>query len=306
MPLVTVNIPSFDKESRIGQAFNALFRVIAKTEAVDPADEVEWNFSESQFLHPFLIAGLCVYRHNAERKISLRYLGGVTGGYLLRIHFESTLELMSADDAIALMEEYKEKSYIPICKFGVADENTIDSVTSALQRIIQRQASLPGRFVSPLSYLISELTTNIHDHSRSGHGFMFSQYLSREGCINLCIADTGVSIYGSFLSSGKFDPSLLQNEGDVLNMALNHHSTKNLRHQENRGFGLPTTKNMLVDGMGGSFFILSGNAFHRHENHEKKTAQLPPGFEWNGTIVLLKIPVNLPEGFNYLDYIERI
>lgn len=306
MSIVTVKIPSFDKESRIGQAFNALFLVIAKTEVAGVDDEVEWDFSESQFLHPFLIGGLCVYRHNAERKISLKYLDSLPGAYLSRIHFDSTLELLKADDAAALMDEYKSKSYIPICKFGVTNENTIDSVTSALQKIIQTQAKLPAKFVSPLSYLISELTTNIHDHSQSPHGFMFSQYLSREGCINLCIADTGVSIYGSFLSSGKFDIDQLQNEGDVLNMALNHHSTKNLNDQENRGFGLPTTKNMLVDGMGGAFFILSGNAFHRHDPNEKKTAQLPRGFEWQGTIVLLKIPVNLPDGFNYLKYIERI
>ncbi len=135
---------------------------------------------------------------------------------------------------------------------------------------------------------------------------MFSQYLEREGCINLCIVDKGISIYGSFIRSGKFLIENLVNEGDVLNMAISHYSTKNLPDEENRGFGLPTTKNMLVEGMGGSFFILSGGAFHRHDSHGQQTVALPPGFSWDGTFILLKIPVNVPDGFNYLKYAERI
>lgn len=303
---LTVKIPSLDKESRIGQAFNALFLVISRTESADVAEEVVWDFGGCKFLHPFFIGGLCIYRHHADRVISLVGLDGYTGRYLSLIHFDTTLMLPDSESADALMDIYSGKSYIPICKFGASDEDTIDSVTSALQRVIQVQSSLPAGIYSALSYLISELTTNIHDHSQSDFGFMFSQYLEREGCVNLCIADRGVSIYGSFLRSGKFDIGELQNEGTVLNMALSHYSTKNLPDEENRGFGLPTTKRMLVDGMGGSFFILSGNAFHRHDSKGMQTVELPAGIGWEGTIALLKIPVVVPEGFNYLKYAERI
>lgn len=303
---ITIPIPTFDREPRIGKAFNALFEVIRNTEAVAVSEEVIWDFSHCKFLHPFFVSGLCIYRHNAERPITLQGLNGYTGRYLSLIYFDTTLELANAEAAGALMDEYGSKFYIPICKFGVSDDQTIDSVTSALQRIIQKQSALPTRFISALSYLISELTTNIHDHSQSNWGFMFSQYLEREGCINLCIADCGVSIYGSFQRSGKYSMDLLQNEGDVLNMALTHYSTKNLPNQENRGFGLPTTKNMLAEGMRGAFFILSGNAFHRHDIHGQQTVVLPPGFGWEGTIILLKISVNVPEGFNYLTYAERV
>ena len=233
-------------------------------------------------------------------------LDGYTRRYLSLIHFDTTLELPNADAAVSLMDEYVRKTYIPICKFGVTDETIIDSVTSALQKVIQKQSPLPYRYISALSYLVSELTTNIHDHSQSEWGFMFSQYLERENCINLCIADCGVSIYGSFQRSRKYDMQTLQNEGDVLNMALGHFSTKNLPNQENRGFGLPTTKNMLAEGMKGSFFILSGNAFHRHDPQGQQTVVLPSGIGWEGTTILLKIPFNVPDEFNYLTYAEPI
>lgn len=303
---VTVQIPTLDNESRIGKAFNDLFLVISRTESVNISEEVIWDFSKCHFLHPFFIGGLCIYRHHTERRISLKGMDSYPGKYLSLIHFDTTMELPDVGTAEALMDNYRHRSYIPICKFGASDDEIIDSVTSALQKIIQAQASLPAKCVSALSYLIGELTTNIHDHSQSEYGFMFSQYLERENCINLCIADTGVSIYGSFYRSHKFDVSALQDEGHVLNMALSQFSTKNLPEQENRGFGLPTTKRMLVEGMRGSFFILSGNAFHRHDSQGEYTAVLPDCFGWDGTIVLLKIPVSVPEGFNYLNYVDKL
>lgn len=301
-----ISIPPFDKESRIGKALNLMFYIISRTEAADYSEDVVWDFSNCSFLHPFLVCGLCVYREKSDRNIFLKGLNGYVGRYLSLIHFSDSLELPDAKSATSLMTEYGEKKYIPICKFRTENDKTIDSITAALQRIIQVQAKLPARFTSALSYLISELTSNIHDHAGSEYGYMFSQYLEREGCINLCIIDNGVSIAGSFEKSKKFKEDQLGNEGDILNMALSHHSTKNLPDQENRGFGLPTTKKMLAEGMRGSFLIVSGNAFHRHDIHGEDTAILPERIGWDGTFVLLKIPVTLPENFNYLNYAERL
>ena len=39
-------------------------------------------------------------------------------------------------------------------------------------------------------------------------------------------------------------------------------STKNLPEAENRGFGIVTSKRMLVNGLGGYFLMLSGSALH--------------------------------------------
>lgn len=301
-----IPIPSIDRESRIGKALNIMFYVICKTESADFSEKVVWDFSRCSFLHPFLVCGLCLYRRRSDRTIYFSGMSEPTSRYLRLIHFDETLLLKNADAATSLMDSYGSKSYIPICRFQTEDGNTIDSITASLQKIIQKQAKLPANFTSALSYLISEVTTNIHDHSQSSYGYMFSQYLEREGCINICIVDNGISIAGSFQKSDKFKKEQLGNDGDILNMALSHCSTKNLPDQENRGFGLPTSKKMLAEGMGGSFLIVSGNAFHRHDQHGEQTAVLPEAIGWDGTFVLLKIPVRLPDDFNYLKYADRI
>ena len=61
---------------------------------------------------------------------------------------------------------------------------------------------------------------------------------------------------------------------------------------------------MLVNGMKGAFFMLSGGAFHRDENGANYYIDLKNLFRWNGTIILMRIPIVLPDDFNYIDYLE--
>lgn len=300
-----ITIPPVERDTRIGSVFNMLFVVINSTEAACVYDEVIWDFSETHFFHPFFICGLSLYRKHSNRIIKIEGVKPYTRRYLDAINFYDPLSVNDPNEVEILLNRYLSKSYIPICKFNTS-ESTIDSVTSALQNIIQRQCEVPSHLISALSYLIGELVANIHDHSGSEHGYMFSQYSRKDKCINVCIADFGVSIYGSFAKSRILNDIELSNEGAVLNLALNHKSTKNLPNAENRGYGLPTTKNMLVKGMKGEFFILSGGAFHRHDRSGEATAVLPKRLSWDGTIILLRIPLLVSENFNYLKYAERL
>lgn len=300
-----INIPHVGREERIGIAFNSLFNVIWETESSNADEEIVWSFQGCSFFHPFFISALSLYKHNCAKRILIEDTGNYTRSYLELIHFGEALMLNDAEETSNIFELYKNKSYIPICKFGTS-EATIDSVTTGLQRIMQSQQALPTTVRSALSYMMGEIVTNIHDHSKSKHGYMFSQFLKKEKCLHLCIADNGISIYGSFVNSGKFDPKLLVSQGEVLNMALSHCSTKNRPEAENRGFGLPTTKNMLANGMNGSFFIMSGNAFHSHDRFGEQTVMMPTNIEWDGTIVLLKIPIEVPRDFNYLKYVSLL
>ena len=50
--------------------------------------------------------------------------------------------------------------------------------------------------------------------------------------------------------------------------------------------------------------MLSGGAFHRYENGVNDYIDLRNIFRWQGTVILMRIPVVLPEGFNYIDYLE--
>jgi hypothetical protein len=49
----------------------------------------------------------------------------------------------------------------------------------------------------------------------------------------------------------------------------------------------------------------SGSAFHRYERQSLNYyANISRFFHWDGTLILLRIPVNAPEGFNYINYLE--
>ena len=88
-----------------------------------------------------------------------------------------------------------------------------------------------------------------------------------------------------FLNYWRVKALILANEG---------YSTKNRPEAENRGYGISTSKKMLVEGMKGSFFMLSGGAFHRYEAGTNDYIDLKGKFSWNGTIILLRIPVKIP------------
>jgi len=93
-------------------------------------------------------------------------------------------------------------------------------------------------------------------------------------------------------------------EVEALKLANEGYSTKNRPEAENRGYGISTSKEMLVVGMKGAFFMMSGGAFHRYENGANDYIDLKDLFNWKGTVILMRIPVNLPEDFNYIDYLE--
>lgn len=63
---------------------------------------------------------------------------------------------------------------------------------------------------------------------------------------------------------------------------------------------------MIVNGLHGSFFMLSGGAFHRYDLAGGECYyDLPSAFVWDGTIVLMKIPTDIPESFDYNKFIIR-
>ena len=81
-------------------------------------------------------------------------------------------------------------------------------------------------------------------------------------------------------------------------------STKDRPENENRGYGISRSRKLIVDGLGGEFFLLSGSAFARHDANGETVVDLPEDLRWNGTAVLLKIPSSVPHNFCIYDYIS--
>lgn len=81
-------------------------------------------------------------------------------------------------------------------------------------------------------------------------------------------------------------------------------SSKNLPNAENRGYGISTTKNMLIFGLGGEYMMVSGSAIYLANKFDSAYFKLPDNLRFNGTIVALRIPY-VNDDFRYIDYIEH-
>lgn len=300
-----INIPNVPRDERIGSAFNHLFQVINQTENVQ-SDDLIWNFGGTTFFHPFFLAPLIIYKQRSEKSIKCQGVPAYIDSYFDLVHFHEPLLIDENMDLENMLSSYVHRSYIPVCRFDLCKSN-VDALQTVLQRVIERQCNADSKITTPLSYFLGELICNMNQHSHGKYGYIFSQYLNkRENSIDIILADDGITVYGSYARTGKYLDKIGNNDAEALRLANEGYSTKDLPESENRGFGISTSKNMLVDGLKGSFFMLSGNAFHRYDVGSGSTfISLPSNIYWHGTIILMRIPVNVPTGFNYLKYVVR-
>jgi hypothetical protein len=151
----------------------------------------------------------------------------------------------------------------------------------------------------PLSYFLDELTNNINDHSDAEHGFVFAQFYPNSNYLDLCICDAGKGIYKSFLDNPNFNPA---NEIQAIQLALSGNSTKD--RPEARGFGISTTRNMLVNGLKGKLFLWSGNTTFFQAVNEEVIVNIAENGYFQGTFVALRLPTIIPGEFNFYKFVE--
>ena len=180
-----VKIPNVTEEVRIGYSFNYMIKVMAETEA---AEAVQWDFADVTFLHPFFLAPLAIYKNTSGKDIECINIPLRIQSYLNSICFDRMLHFgeEKREDVEAVMQKYTDKTYLPLCSFSMTDSNK-DTFGSIMKAVLMKQANVGRGGSSSLSYLISELLDNIYEHSQSPNGYVFSQYLEKEGMINLCM-----------------------------------------------------------------------------------------------------------------------
>lgn len=301
--MAVVKIPQVRRDERIGSVFNDLFRVINSTECADD-NVIEWDFGDTNFFHPFFLAPLSIYKNRCGKRIACTNISNDLSNYFSLINFDGIKRIEETDDLRQQLQPYVRKTYTPICKFSLHNERVADDLQSIVQAIIRQQSNYSDNINTPLSYLLGELVCNISQHSQSEYGYLYSQFLKREQVIDLCIADDGITIYGSYVRTKRYLDRIGDNEATALFLANNGFSTKNRPMSESRGFGLSTTRKLLVEGMKGAFFELSGGAFYRYESGKENYVLLPKSLYWEGTIILLRIPVSVEKDFNFYNYIE--
>ena len=183
------------------------------------------------------------------------------------------------------------------------DDDSTSSIIEFLKNILNSQGITDmSRLNSPLSYLLDELICNIQQHTHTDNGYAFINYDLATKCIEIIIADTGITIYGSYVSAQKYLDLIGNSDASALSLAQDGYSTKNLPDAENRGYGISSNIRMVVEGLLGEFAVLSGNALLVHLADNKKILSLPQEIDFKGTMVIVRFPATVPDNFNLYNY----
>lgn len=191
-----------------------------------------------------------------------------------------------------------------VISFALDDDSTAKVITELKEHL---QSYIPEVLMSlnmSLTYLLDELICNIQQHAQTDKGYAYLMYNKAAKAIEIIIADFGITIYGSYVAAQKHLDKLGDSDADALNLAQNGYSVKNLPNTENRGYGISSNMKMVVDGLHGEFAVLSGNALMLQVANIRKILALPAEIDFKGTMIMVRIPAEVPDGFNLYDYMS--
>lgn len=296
---ITIHNPGGDA---MGESLRSLLEALEQRTRLSKEDKIIMDMSRVAFLHPFLILPLCALI-SADTLKGIRFEMNIPdkiAGYLNTIYFPRGFSVAENDYWRDRLAEYKRKTYLPASSFPVTAQATAirEQFLTTFEQILIRQLNLEGQIITVIKYLISEAIDNITDHSGALNGWIMVQNYPQKGYLDVAIADTGKGISGSYKGSGKTN---VESDALALEYAVNGKSTKNIT--ETRGYGIDTSRRMLVNGLKGKYFLFSGQAFYIY-THELEQITPLPGYGWNGTMLALQIPSKAPDDFNYTTFLE--
>ena len=267
-------------------------------EATD--ENITLDFSDVKFITPLYVLPLVVFLNSCNKNITIVNMNE----YLQTIGFAKGMcpDKMRKSEFIAIMEKYSQKTYIPIVSFPATkdSDDKKDAILSTVESIIMRQLNLDSNISTGLKYMLGESIDNIIQHAQSERGYIFAQSYPNKKFLDICIADSGITLLGSYQT---LPDNEIESDLEAIQAANRGISTKNLPNAENRGYGIITSKKMLIDGLDGSFIMMSGNALHLYNSEHQKFIETPSSIRWDGTIIALRMPY-LNKDFHYINYIE--
>lgn len=287
------------QDNKLTNGLIPVFHIMEMVESSNE-DEVVFDCSSVKFSSPVFAISMLLFLRSCSKRYRMTNLSA----YLKTIMFDDVLmpDAMSKEDFESVLGEYEKKTFIPIVSFPASEQlaKNKDAILSAVEEILCRQVNIPGNIVSGLKYMLGEMVDNITEHSDSERGFIFAQAYPGKRFLDICIADEGITLRGSYLKAG----IEIEDDLEAMKAANKCISSKNLPDAENRGYGIKTTKNMLSSGLGGQYMIMSGNAIGLKSQTIDGIIQLPRGIRWNGTVIALRIPYQEKKNFKVCDYLE--
>lgn len=287
------------RDNRLIDGLTPVVKIMGHIEGSNES-AVTIDFSDTRFVSPVFALSLIIYLTGCRKQITLRnvteyldVIGLARGGI--------KPDQMRQTEFLAFLEKYVTKTYIPIINFDAGRNSDAKEVVSSIaENMIIRQLSIRPNVANGLKYMIDEILDNITEHSESHRGYIFAQAYPTKGFLDVCIADSGVGLLGSYQ---RLPENEIATDLEAIKAANRGLSSKNLPDAENRGFGIRTSRQMLIQGLGGQYLMISGSSLYIKTRTLDSFYNMPHALRWNGTIVALRIPYNSTT-FNYIDYIE--
>jgi len=255
------------------------------------------NLKNIQFVQPTFILALAVLFDMLEERGSSLIVNqpkdGYCNSYLKYINFPSGIRPDVIKDWERLLNKHPYRTYLPIVNFPTdRDEistNVREKLLSQINLIIKSRLNIESELQNAVSYLISEITDNIIEHSGINRGWLMVQFYPTTHYLDICLIDAGKTILGSYIDNGMLE---IKDDATAIEKALIGLSTK----RDDRGTGLRTSRAISMDGLEGDFILYSGNALY----FKNKIAILQR--KWPGTLVAMRIKSKI-EKFDIYSYI---
>jgi len=184
------------------------------------------------------------------------------------------------------------KRYLPITRLPPIEDNT---VLGEYEDRILFQASKEewnNSFKQSLKHLTSELVNNVNEHAKIGHYWLFAQYWENKNTCEIVLADCGIGYRKSYAGT-EFE---VNNDFDAIVNALEGKSSK--KYPQERGYGIPTIRNMFVNGYGGKLVIISGDSGIYYRQDKRKEFKLKS--YWQGSLVGINFNIKTINPYDYL------
>ncbi len=308
--MTIINLPN-DLNDDFGKSIYELFEVQKQLESSDY--EVEVNYANAKFTMPFFTLGLLLllkqYKTKRKIKCNFNFTKPNVSSYMDNIFFPNFLHCdnTSFENVSNILEGYRSKKYLPLLSFPIVTDFETSKIRDAFlnhfNQLIYAIIQAEPRLRSAISYLITETFENIVHHAKFDNGYVLVQTFPNKGYIDFAIGDLGRTLLDTYK---EFKDNVYDVNDDLSAMksALSGKSTK--RQDISRGFGISTSIKVISEGLGGKYFLYSGNTFTVKTDQADEifvhSGDVP--IYWQGALVFIRLPLIAPADFKLEDYYE--
>lgn len=269
----TVKVPQ-PKSNALASQLVSLYNTFKQ---VPKNESLVFDLSAVPWLCPALLLPISVYINSTSGTFTGAD-GGATGAYLNAVHFPAGVDSVSVFEA----EVQRDKTYIPISTLKRQRGEERERLETMFSQMVYRTIMASPGAQSAIYYPITELVTNIFEHSKKDEGYIFGQWYPKKNYLDICIVDRGCGLAQSY----KDEQGLDLTDEQAISAVMKGESTK---QNKERGYGVRTSKQVVCRALRGEFMLVSGSKALLTNSDGENLVDLPD-FKWQGVIIAYRIP----------------